>query len=214
MHAVVAAGGELPASGRDTRRALFLSAEFVIAADSGLHACADADIWPHVVVGDFDSADPDLVAQATERGVEILRYPTDKDATDLELGMELAVERGAEEITVISPFGARVDHELANIALLASDRWSGHKVSAHDGLRSLWVVRDSLTLVEAVDATVTLLPWGGDAAGVITSGLRWPLNDETLELGSTRGVSNVAGDSSQRVAIESGVLLVVVDQRA
>ena len=155
-----------------------------------------------------------LVADATERGAEVISYPADKDATDLELGMALAAERGAGDITVLCPFGGRIDHELSNVALLASNRWSDCNVSGHDGLRSLWVIRDARTLAVDVGAVVTLLPWGGDAHGVTTSGLRWQLDHETLALGSTRGVSNVVDALSPEVAVDAGVLLAVVDQRA
>ena len=212
MLAVIAAGGEVPEAGDAFRRRLFGSADLVVAADSGLVCCVQHEVWPDVLIGDLDSAPSALVDQARARGVEVARYPVDKDATDLELAIELAVYRGADKLEVIAPFGARIDHQLANVALLASDRWSASMVSGHDGVRSLWVVRRSLTLSEPVGNILTLLPWGGDTIGVTTTGLRWQLSGDELSHGETRGVSNVCDASSQSIEIEGGILLIIADR--
>lgn len=212
MRAVIAAGGEVPEDGSQFRRDLFESADIVVAADSGLVCCVQHDVWPDVLVGDLDSAPASLIEQARSRGVEVVRYPVDKDSTDLELALELAVERGADTLEVIALFGARIDHEFANVALLASEKWSAQTMSAHDGVRSLWVLRGSLTLSEPTGNTLTLLPWGGDAIGVHATGVRWPLSGDTLRQGGTRGVSNVCDSSTQRIEVEDGTLLVIVDR--
>lgn len=212
MRAVIVAGGEVPEAGVSFRRRIFESADLVVAADSGLVCCVQHQVWPDVLIGDLDSAPSALVEQARERGVEVAQHPVDKDATDLELALELAVDRGADVLQVVAPFGARVDHELANVALLAADRWSAKLVSAHDGIRSLWVTRRSLTLTEPIGNTLTLLPWGGDVVGVRTTGLLWPLGGETLVHGGTRGVSNVCDSSTQHIEIQAGCLLIIADR--
>jgi thiamine pyrophosphokinase len=210
VRTIIAAGGVVPDQGETIRRGHFAAADLVIAADSGIVCCVQHGIWPDVLIGDLDSAPAAMVAEAENRGVEVMAYPTDKAATDLELAIELAVDRGSDEVEVIAPFGARLDHELANIALMASDRWVPKTMSGHDGLRSLFVVRDSWSGAEAPGTSATLLPWQSDATGVVTSGLRWPLAGETLRLGETRGVSNVCDDAVQSVSVDLGPLLVII----
>lgn len=66
-----------------------------------------------------------------------------------------------------------------------------------------------MALGGAVGDLVSLLPVGGDAAGVSTNGLRWPLDRETLAIGRSRGLSNVVDAAPASVSLESGVLLVI-----
>ncbi len=147
-------------------------------------------------------------------GVAVDRHPAAKDATDAELAIDRAVEAGARRITVIGAFaGERLDHELANLLLLTDRAWA----DATDDLR---MVRGGTTVravhgparigIEVgVGATVSLLPLGGDAAGVVTTGLRFPLDNEPLRLGRSRGLSNEVVEAPAGVALEAGVLLVI-----
>jgi thiamine pyrophosphokinase len=71
------------------------------------------------------------------------------------------------------------------------------------------VVRDHVELRGRVGSLVSLLPAGGPASGVHTTGLRWPLTGEELGAGSTRGVSNEMTEPTATVALTEGVLLTV-----
>ena len=68
---------------------------------------------------------------------------------------------------------------------------------------------EGVALLGASGAVLTLLAVGGPATGVATSGLRWPLRAETLQPGSTRGVSNEIISGPVRVEITGGALLAV-----
>lgn len=198
MHSVVVVNGELPSPRPPGLANLLSQADQLVAVDGGLIHCVDLGVWPSVLIGDLDSAPPGLVAQANRRQVRRLDFPADKDATDLELALEFAANAGATRFTIVAAFGGRLDHELATIALLASDRWAPIIVTATDGQRLLHVVRNDCNLALTPGATVSLVPWHDDVAGVTTLGLRWPLRNETLLLGSTRGVSNVAQNPPRR----------------
>ncbi|MCB2224756.1 MAG: thiamine diphosphokinase [Actinobacteria bacterium] len=186
------------------------SPRLVIAADSGLHAARGLGLRVDLVVGDFDSASPDAVADAESAGASLERHPADKDATDLELALDAALTRGLSPTVVLG--GAsfdRIDHFLANALLLAAARYQP--------LRPEWWVKgahvapvhDRLEVAGAAGDVLTLIPVGGPAAGVATTGLRWALDGDTLEPGSTRGVSNVLTGPAATVSIERGTLLAV-----
>lgn len=213
MHTVVFASGEVPPESPELRRRLD-EADFVIAADGGLRHSARLGIRADLLVGDLDSAPPDLVTVAAHAGTEVVDFPEEKDETDLELALTIAVERGATSVNVLGLFGGRVDHEIANLALIAAPRWSaaGCRLWADDGHRSVWVVHDELRLRLPPGTTLSLVPWGADALGVHSSGVRWPLDGATLPAGTPRGVSNVAVGSVQYVSVDDGLLLVVVDR--
>jgi len=180
----------------------------VVAADSGLDVARGLGVPVDLVIGDFDSADPTSVAAAAARGARLERHPVAKDATDLELALEAVLRLGRSPVLVVGGAGwDRPDHLLANALLVASPRYAPlHLCWLLKGARVM-PVHDHLTLTGSPGDLVTLLAVGGPAAGVVTTGLRWPLLGETLEPGSTRGVSNEMEGESASVSVAEGVLL-------
>ena len=107
---------------------------FVIAADSGLDHAAALGLSVDVLVGDLDSATAPAVRAAEAAGVRIERHPVDKEATDLELALDYALAIGASRVTVVSGGGgARLDHHLAELVLLASARFAPLHLDARIG---------------------------------------------------------------------------------
>ena len=186
-------------------------ADLVVAADSGLHLAAGLGLHVDRIVGDLDSADPDLVEAATAAGAVVERHPAEKDATDLELAIDTAARAGARRIVVVGGGGGRIDHLLANLMLLASPAWADIEIEARFDTR-VHVVhggRGPREITGAAGSFVTLLPVGGAARGVVTGGLQYPLVREDLAPGTSRGVSNVLTGTVASVALDTGTLLVV-----
>jgi thiamine pyrophosphokinase len=194
-------------------RGLVPDGAFVIAADSGLHTALAHELHVNLVVGDFDSVAADALAAAVSGGALIERHPAEKDATDLELALDRAAGMDPEQIVVIGGHGGRLDHLLANALLLGHDRYSGSRLAAYMGDAHVSVVRDHLALHGAVGDVVTLLPLHGPAIGVTTDGLRYPLQGETLDQSSTRGVSNEFLETDATVRLDSGVLLAIAPRQ-
>jgi thiamine pyrophosphokinase len=204
--ALVFAGGDPPPA---AVAAVLPRAAFVVAADSGLaHALA---LGRHVdlVVGDLDSVDVTLLADARAAGAEVEAHPRDKDQTDLELALDSTLARGFERVTVVGAHGGRVDHFLANLTLLAAPRYAGAALDAWVGPAHVVVVRHETTLAGPRGSLVTLVALGGPARGIRTEGLRYPLADEDLEPGTSRGVSNELDADQATVRIRDGVLLAI-----
>ena len=207
--AIVLAGGD-PVDAE--LKARLPEAFLVVAADSGLHQAGPLGLHVDCVVGDFDSADPAEVEAARAAGADVERHPPDKDATDLELALDAACARGAAQVTVVGGAGGRLDHFLGNVGVLASPRFAGVEVDAWFGdayVRVLHGGGAACAITGAPGSLVTLLPAGGDAHGITTAGLEYPLRGETLPAGTTRGVSNVLVGSVGSVVLEQGTLLVV-----
>lgn len=184
-------------------------ADVVIAADSGLLVADVLGLRPDLVVGDFDSVDPDRLALAERDGCVVDRHPVDKDRTDLAIALDAALRWAPARVTVVGGHGGRLDHHLANALLLASPRYDALEVTAYMGTARLTVVHDEVALTGHPGDLVSLLPAHGDARGVTTDGLRFPLHGEDLLAGSSRGVSNVLISTSARVRVDAGRLLVV-----
>jgi thiamine pyrophosphokinase len=202
---VVVSGGEPP----DPRAALAVPAGApVVAADKGLEHALALGLEVSLAVGDFDSASPEAVAAAEDAGTQIERHPHAKDATDLELALDAAAALNPARILVLAGTGGRLDHELSLLLLLGSERYGGVEIDALVGSARIHVVRGSRTLQGTPGELVSLLPVGR-AEGVSTKGLAYPLHGETLEAGSSRGVSNVFEAETARVSVERGVLVTV-----
>ena len=207
MKAFVVAGGDAVADDA----ALLADADLVIAADSGAHWLDAQGRRPDRVVGDMDSVAPALLELLAADGVMIERHPVEKDASDLELAVGRAVDLGATEVVILGALGGRLDHEVANLLLLARPAWRGVGLSVVRGNATarLLLAGDRLRLEGAVGDLVTLLPLGGDATDVRTDGLRYPLGGEALKVGSSLGLSNVVIHSPARVSLGGGTLLVI-----
>lgn len=199
---VITGGDPVPASALDG----LSDVDLVVAADSGLDHAEGLGIKPDVVVGDFDSVSVDALARF-DGPVE--RHPVAKDATDLELALQRAVEVGPDRIVVLGGHGGRLDHFLAN-ALVLTTVPPGIVVEWRAGSATIHVVRTVIDLIGEKGDKVSLVPVGGDVSGVSTEGLRWPLSDASLTSGSTLGVSNEFARPSASVEVGSGTLLVIV----
>ncbi|MFQ5523853.1 MAG: thiamine diphosphokinase [Acidimicrobiia bacterium] len=182
-------------------------ADLVVAADGGYDSATRLGVVVDVVVGDLDS----ISTTELPHRIVVERHPRDKDATDLELALELVARDRPDRVVVVGGSGGRLDHELATAALLCSPRWRGFDeldwITERGRAHVVWRRR---VLHGDVGATVTLLPVGGDAEGIHTRGLRWNLEGERLAVGSSRGVSNVMEAPVADIRLASGCLLVVI----
>jgi thiamine pyrophosphokinase len=200
---LIFAGGDLP--GPDLADEL-PSADLILAADSGYDAADHLGFRVDVLVGDLDS----ITTSPIPDHVVVERYPVDKDQTDLDLALELAMREDPERVVVIGGTGGRLDHEISTLGLICSDRWSSVEELEWVSSRGrAYVVRRRRILHGDVGATVSLIPVGGAATGIRSSGLLWELAGEDLRSGSTMGVSNVMRAPVADIQIETGCLLVV-----
>ncbi|ACL23371.1 thiamine diphosphokinase [Chloroflexus aggregans] len=193
---------------------LLTTAERLIAADGGGTALFTHGYTPHLLIGDLDSITPEALAAYQAQGVAIERHRPDKDETDLELALLAAVNLGASRIDIIGALGGRWDQSLANVTLLGMAELRGRRVRLLDHPQQIWLVTDVSVIPGAVGDTVSLLPFGGDAHGITTEGLAYPLHNGTLYYDRARGVSNVITATPAQVQVRDGALLIVWTARA
>ncbi|MCC7354866.1 MAG: thiamine diphosphokinase [Anaerolineae bacterium] len=183
----------------------------IIAADGGsLHALSWG--WmPHVVIGDMDSLPSRERARLEAAGCRFVQVPAEKDETDLELAIRLAAKEGAQELLIFGALGGRTDHYLANVMLLALAAQLGIPARILDGLEEIRLIAggEDADFAGAANDTLSLIPVGGDARGITTEGLGYPLRGETLYFGLARGISNVFTTPHACVKLEEGTLLAV-----
>jgi thiamine pyrophosphokinase len=184
--------------------------DLVIAADGGARHCLDFGFQPKIVVGDFDSLDERHIDILRAAGARFVRYPSRKDHTDLELALQLAQDLGADEILIQGALGDRWDQTVANILLPAA--FSTTRIRLVDGPQEIYFLHggEQLELSGQPGDTLSLIPLAGNAHGITTHNLEYPLVDDELIFGSTRGVSNVMRDERAAVSLRDGVLLCIL----
>lgn len=204
MHAVIVANGELQPALHLTQ--IWQQADLRIAADGGArHARLFLERAPDIVIGDLDSLDDETRAWLDHYQAECIRHPRTKDQTDLELALELAQARGATNVTILGAFGGRVDQWIANVLLLTR----APEVKVVDAAGELWVASGYARIEGHSGDTVSLIPLDERVEGMVTEGLEYPLRQEALMRGSTRGISNVMLAERATVHWKKGLLLIV-----
>lgn len=207
MIALVLAGGSLRASARLRARAA--EATLVVAADGGLRHAAALGVRPDLLVGDLDSLTAE--ARGAWPGLPIERHPTDKDALDVELAIEAARARGADEIRLVGAFGGRFDQTLATAAIAARYAEQGVSVALLDGIHDAYPLAAGDRFEAALpDGTTFSLLAVSDAARVDVAGAAYELDDARLPRGVGLGLSNRAAGGPD-VRVRSGTVLLIVE---
>lgn len=190
-------------------------AQIVIAVDKGMTAAKALGIWPDYVVGDYDSVPERILAEMREHflrtGKPVIRtYQPEKDATDTEIAVSLALSLEPDSISVLGATGTRFDHALANIQILylaLMREVSACLVDEHNRIsltdRSLRIRKK-----DAFGDYLSLLPFSEPVEGVTLRGMKYPLTDHRLELGSSLGISNEIVEEEALIDLTDGILIV------
>jgi thiamine pyrophosphokinase len=187
--------------------------DIVICADSGYLSAIQCGLKVDHLVGDMDSLSSDEVEKAREDGAVIHRYPADKDGTDGELALDLAIDLGFRKIEMVGGKGGRLDHFLSAVFF--------NSLVGDDVSLDIWMDEELLLFVPegrfvtrpAGWYVVSILPYGGSCV-VSTEGLKWELHEDLLDHGSTRGIHNEIIGESFTVRCHRGALLLVLSDSA
>ncbi|MCL2396884.1 MAG: thiamine diphosphokinase [Defluviitaleaceae bacterium] len=207
MKIVIFANGEVGCA--DFAGHIAASANFVIFCDGGSRHGMNLGIRPDVIVGDLDSIDADVLAYFQDMDVVFEKFPAAKESTDLELAIGLAMTKNPAEIIVLGAFGGRVDHFLGNIHALIPVVKSKVKASLVDFAIKAMIIHEVAEITRESYDTISLIPLTSAASGVTTAGLKYPLRDEVLHIGTTRGISNIFVENTASVTVAEGLLLAI-----
>lgn len=189
--------------------------DLIIAADGGTSHCRTWKIIPHVVVGDLDSITRAEFDWLKTVEVEIIRHPSRKDQSDLELALRVARARGAREIYVLGALGLRWDMTIANVLLLAAPFLANTSVKLVDGQQEIFCLHggQKQTIQGQPGDLLSLLPLSGEVTGLTLDGLEYPLQDACIPLSATRGISNIFRNESVTVKLRAGLLLITITRK-
>lgn len=181
--------------------------DLIIAADSGLNNARLLEISPAVVVGDYDSLGH---TPEVDAGVEVITVPTEKDVTDTQLAVELALTRGATEVHIVGGLGGRLDHTLSNLAILEDLADKKVRTVIEDGHNRVRLLRNDSTILPRSNYTyLSLLALDPLCRGVEIEGVKYPLKSAKLERKFQYAVSNEITGNCCFISVRKGAILVV-----
>jgi len=187
-------------------------AQLLICVDGGARHFSKAGITPHVLLGDFDSIDANLLQTYEKDGVKLVKYPTGKDYTDMELALDYAAEHGATRVFIMGAIGSRIDHSLSNLQLLHKLLQKGIRGVILNENNRVYLIQDRIRISRMEGYKLSLLPATPIVEGVTTEGLAWPLFNYTMRMGTGIGISNEFTEETASVRISSGRLYVILSK--
>ena len=177
--------------------------DFILCADGGWKLARAAGARPHQVIGDFDSSE-------VPSGVEVLRYPVEKDDTDTMLCLKRGLALGIEDFLIVGGFGGRLDHTLANLQTLGYATRRGARIEMTDGLSWATAIEGSALRVPRRPGKLSVFALDSECAGVTIRGAKYEVEGATLTSAFPLGMGNDFAGEYAEIAVEAGTLLVIV----
>lgn len=184
------------------------ASDLILAVDNGLQQIDFLGLTPNLIIGDFDSVDPSLLAKFNH--VEQKRYPTKKNETDTELALNWCLEREAREIVICNDLGGRFDHALALLQNLLRLHEMRQVCRIESERQQVWFLDRQTFLPGLNGCLLSLLAWGSEAIFADSTGLSYPLRGLKLKPDLTRGISNLIVGTEVSIALEKGKALAVL----
>lgn len=208
MKALIVAGGEKPSAELLIDAAK--DAEIIIGADRGCEYLFQADLKPNYIVGDFDSADKDIIDSLEALGAVKISYNCEKDSTDSDIALELAIEKGAEEIVIAAVTGSRIDHTFANFGLLRKAAIRGVKAVIINDTNKMFLAEHDMEVIrDKRYKYISFLAYTGKVNEFNIEGAKYPLKGYDLEVGDNRTVSNEFIEDTIKISFKNGIILVI-----
>lgn len=182
----------------------------IIAADHGLLAADMLNLSMDYIVGDFDSVPEKILQKYREISTPIKTFPREKDKSDTQIALELALMHNPTEIHLIGATGTRLDHVLANLHLLMLPLQLGVDAFLMDPHNKIYLKKSSFRIIKAhqFGDYVSFLPFTTKVCGLTLKGFRYPLNNIILNSGSSLCISNEIKEEEAYVEFSEGILVV------
>ena len=184
----------------------------IIAVDRGLEPLSSLKILPSHIVGDLDSLSPNIREKYTDNpNVVFHKYKPEKDYTDTDIAIKLAIKLKATSITILGALGKRMDHALANIHVLNYALKANIPCKIIDEYNKIYLINKTTILkkLEVYGKYISLIPLTSSVSGLSLTGFKYPLSNYTLKYGKSLGVSNEIIEDVATIDFKKGILIVI-----
>ncbi len=178
----------------------------VICADGGLLIAEKLGLSPTHLIGDYDSMEMPNIP-------DIIKLPMEKDMTDTEAAVDMAVTLGFDHITVLGGLGGRFDHTMGNIGVMAKYCGKTAYLAFIDGQNHLRMLGPGrYELAKNPYKYLGIISYGDFAEQVTLRGVKYPLEDHFLTHDTSLGVSNEITSDVAEISFTSGKLLIILSK--
>ncbi len=207
MKAVIMSGGKEPSKALVFKE--IKDSNMIIGADKGCEVLYKYDIIPDYILGDFDSANEDIINLIEEKASKKIKYKREKDYTDTEIAYNLAVEKGADEIILLGATGTRYDHSLSNFGLMLRGLKKGIKVKVIDDNNYIFLTDKPITLKGNKGDTISFQAYCDEVKNFNITGAKYNLTNFTLKLGDSITTSNEFLEDEIKISFDNGVVMIL-----
>ena len=187
--------------------------DLIICVNGGTKHAFNLHLTPYVVIGDLDSLTPKNNKWLFNKGIKLIKYPKEKDKTDLELALDFTAKNNFKEVYILGAFGTRIDHSLANLLMAIQKKYQTLNIFFIYNNQKIFLIKNENVIKGKRGDLVSLIPLLGDCLVDKITGLKYKLNNETLFFGATRGVSNVFIKNEVLIKIKKGLLLAIHNEK-
>ena len=184
----------------------------IIAVDKGLEVLYQLSIIPNYIVGDFDSISTKILKFYQDKPQVIFyKYNSEKDNTDTDIALKLAIQLNSSAITIMGALGKRMDHALSNIHILNDALVAKIPCQIVDTYNKIYLVKNKITLYKnrTYGKYISLIPLTSIVEGLTLIGFKYPLKEASLSFGKSLGVSNEIVEDVAHIQLKEGILIVI-----
>lgn len=207
MKAVIVTGGKKPS--KKILLHYLKKDDFIIGVDSGCNCLYEYEIYPNIIMGDFDSIDKKVITCFSEKNIEKVSFNTEKDYSDTQLAYEKAKELGYKEIVLFGATGSRLDHSLGNIGLMFDALKNGIRLEIIDDNNRTFFIDKPATLKGNYGDILSFIPMSDKVLGVTIKGAKYLLDNYDMTILEPRALSNEFLDEDINISFKSGIIMVI-----
>lgn len=184
--------------------------DIIIAVDKGLETIDYLKLEPQYILGDFDSVNTKILEKYKPQNIKIIKLNPEKDLTDTHSAIDLALEIKSTEITILGAIGTRLDHTMANIHILKQALDKNIKAKIVNEKNEIELINKEIIIKKDDNYKyVSIIPLTTNVTGITIEGMKYIINDYTLSIGDSLGVSNEQIDKEAKISIKTGILVVI-----
>ncbi|MCR1951495.1 MULTISPECIES: thiamine diphosphokinase [unclassified Clostridium] len=210
MKAVIVSGGKAPS--KELLLNEIKDAHLIIGADKGCEVLYKYNISPNYILGDFDSANKDIIKAMEVLDCEKLKYKKEKDFPDTEIAFNLAIEKGASNIVLLGATGTRYDHSLSNLGLMLKGLKKSICTKIIDDNNKIFLTDKSIVLKGNKGETVSFHAYCEVVKNLNINGAKYNLLNYDLYFGDGLTTSNEFIGNDIEVTFDNGILMVLYTQ--
>lgn len=184
--------------------------DIIIAVDKGLETIDYLKLEPQYILGDFDSVNTKILEKYKTQNIKIIKLNPEKDLTDTHSAIDLALKIKSTEITILGAIGTRLDHTMANIHILKQALDKNIKAKIVNEKNEIELINKEIIIKKDDNYKyVSIIPLTTNVTGITIEGMKYIINDYTLSIGDSLGVSNEQIDKEAKISIKTGILVVI-----